>query len=68
MINESKVERVISKGEEMLDSEFNLIKIIKSLRDLKILLKEEGIMSKEAKIRIQNSGKNIITVTESGSD
>ena len=67
LITETKAEKVISKGEEMLDNEFNIIKIIKNLRDLKLLLKEQGKMTKETKIKIQNSGKSIIAISDSES-
>ena len=53
----------------MMTAEFNVLKIVKNLRDIKILLKAKGIMSKYSKIQAANSGGNIIVLdTESDQD
>ena len=43
-----------------MTNEFNVLRIVKNLRDIKILLKSKGIMTKNSKIKASNSGGNII--------
>ena len=56
----SKAEQVMNRGEEMMTHEFNVLKIVKNLRDIKIHLKARGIMTKISKIKAANSGGNVI--------
>lgn len=48
-----------------MEAEFNIVKIIKNLRNLKIMMKRQFITDKKLMINIQNSGKNIINLDSS---
>ena len=47
-----------------MDEEFDIVKIIKDLRDMKTILKDAGILNDEAKLKAANSGYNVIVLDE----
>ena len=47
-------------GGERLETEFDLVKITKQLRNLKELMNEKGIWDKSLKFAIKHSGMNVI--------
>ena len=53
--------KLYTKGQERIETEFNLVKIIKSLRNLKIFIQNTS-MDQETKFKVQNSGKNNINI------
>ena len=55
------------EGKDRIDTELNIVKIIKTLRDLKILMKN-SIMDDEIMFAIKHSQKNVINIEKSFSD
>ena len=55
--------KLYEKGQDRIDTELNIIKIMKSVRDMKVLLKS-SLMDKEAKFQIKHSRKNLIDIDE----
>lgn len=55
--------RLKQRGAEKINKELNILKIIKSLRDMKILMKSK-MLDKETKFEIAHSRKNIIDIDE----
>ena len=47
-----------------MEEEFDIINIVKDLRDMKSILKTAGILTDEAKIKASNSGYNIIAIDD----
>jgi hypothetical protein len=58
--------KLFKLGEERLQKDMSVERLIKHLRDLRILVKEE-MMNDEKKFKIENNPKNIIDI-ESGED
>ena len=54
--------RMLELGEERVDKEFNIVKIVRGLRNLNLLMREEGFRDKLLKYRIANLGTNIIDI------
>lgn len=62
--------RLKKRGSQQISKELNVLKIIKSLRDLKILIKSK-MLDTETKFEIAHSSKNVIDIdepTSSGGD
>lgn len=59
--------RLKQKGSSMLKKELNMVKIVKGLRDLKILAKHYLIYDK-IKFNIDHNQRNIIKIDSSASD
>ena len=55
--------RVYKFGQERMNREFNLIKLIRTVRNMKIFIKKE-LMSDKQKIMIQNSEYNLIDIDD----
>lgn len=55
--------RLKQRGSQKINKELNVLKIIKSLRDMKILMKSK-MLDKETKFEIAHSRKNIIDIDE----
>ena len=50
-----------------IEKEFDIVKIIKGLRDIKIITKEV-LMDKVTKVKVQNDGNNVINIDSEGAD
>ena len=59
-LGQNQSEKAIERGNEMIERDLNIIKIVKNLRDIKIHLRAKGIMTKFTKLKAQNSGNNVI--------
>lgn len=55
--------RVYKFGQERMNHEFNLVKLIRTVRNMKIFIKKE-LMSDKQKIMIQNSEYNLIDIDD----
>lgn len=55
-----KLYRLLEQGEERIEKEFDVIKHIKSFRNLMILMKESNMLDDRLKLRIANLGANVI--------
>ena len=67
VLRRSKLWRLYADGEQRLDKEFDIVKIIKSIRNLKIISKAT-IMSKFIATKVKNDGNNIIDIDSDGAD
>lgn len=54
-------------GTEKLEDHLDIVKIVKSLKKLKILM-ENSLMTEEVKKQIKHSEKNLIYLSDSGDD
>jgi hypothetical protein len=59
--------RLFRRGEELIDKEMDMIKIIKAIRNLKVVLKSR-IIDKATMFQIKNSGKNVINIDKESSE
>jgi len=62
--------RLKKRGASQINKELNILKIIKSLRDMKILMKSK-MLDRETKFEIAHNDKNVIDIdepTSSGGD
>ena len=64
--NRKQMTRLIDEAQDRLDGELNIIKIIQSLRNMKVLLKS-SIMTDEIRFKIMHSQKNFIDLDQSAS-
>lgn len=64
--NKDKMMKLYSRSRERIDSELNIVKILSSLRDIKILMKH-SLMSPQIKHMIKNSDKYLISIDDSTS-
>lgn len=67
VLRKSKLWRLYSDGEKRLDKEFDIVKIIQGIRNLKIITKAT-IMSKFLSTKVKNDGNNIIDIDSDGAD
>lgn len=58
-----KFKKMYETGQERLEKELNIVKILRSLRFIKILMKN-SLMSPQVKFEIKHSGKNLIVLDE----
>ena len=59
---ENKLWRLYTNGRERIDKEFDIVKIIKALRNLKILLKRQFEQDWKLRMDVNNVGKNVINI------
>ena len=59
----NKLKKLLEKGSEKLSEEVNIIKILKDLRDLKVIIKH-SLMNPEIKFQIQHTEENLIDLDE----
>jgi len=59
---ENKLWRLYEDGQDRIDKEFDIVKIIKSLRNLKIFIKRQFLFDKKLKVEISNQGNNVINL------
>lgn len=57
---------MIDEAQDRLDAELNIVKIIHSLRNMKVLLKS-SLMTDDVRFKIMHSQKNFINLDESAS-
>ena len=55
--------KLYEKGQERIESELDIVKIIRSIRNMKVLLKN-SFMDEEIKYKILHSKKNLINIDE----
>ena len=60
----NKLKKLLKKGREKLHEEVDIIKILKELRDLKVIIKH-SLMNPEIKFQIQHTEENLIDLDES---
>ena len=60
-IDENPIYRLFKFGEERIDHELNLIKLVKTVRYLKLFLRKE-LMNKGQKLLAKQSGVNVIDI------
>lgn len=53
--------RLFRRGEELINKEMDIVKILKSIRNLEVMLKSK-ILDKATLFQIKNSGKNVIFI------
>ena len=63
----SKYNKLFAEGEKRIKSALNMVKIVKNLRQLKILM-NNSLMSPEVKFMLQHAEKNFIDLDGSDSD
>lgn len=56
---------MLDKGSELVEKNFNIEKIIKGLRNLKILMKQQEIYTKDKRSEIDHDRKNLINLDSS---
>lgn len=59
--NQNKLQRLYLEGQNRLEKECDIVKIIHGIRNLKIIAKNT-IMDEVSKIKVQNDGDNIIVL------
>ena len=59
--------QLYKKGSERIEQELSFEKMIKSIRDMKILIKKE-ILNEDLKFQIQHAEKNVINLEGSDVD
>lgn len=59
--------RLKKRGSGLVNKELNILKIIKNLRDMKILMKSK-LLDKETKFEIQHSTHNVINIDNTTTD
>lgn len=62
-LTEPAYQQLYDTGTERMDKELDVVKILKRLRNLKILLEEQQILSRQLKFKIKHSGQNVIDLT-----
>ena len=60
-----KFQKLYDIGEDKLSTELDIVKILKTLRDMKILLKGTLMNDPETKFQVKHAPKNIINLDES---
>lgn len=67
--NRKQITHVIDEAQDRLDAELNIVKMIQSLRNMKVLLKS-SLMTEDVKFQIAHSQKNFINldVTDSSTE
>ena len=63
----NKLKRLFDEGERRIESELNVVKVIKSLKKLKILIKN-SMMDENVKLQIEHNKKNVINLESSCED
>jgi hypothetical protein len=53
--------KVLNEGKERIEKELNIVKIMKSVRDIKILMKH-SMMSPDVRFQVAHSVKNFIDI------
>ena len=53
-------------GSEKLDAHLDVLKIVKSLKKLKILMENNSMMTEEIKKQIKHSDKNVLYLSDDG--
>ena len=59
----SRLETLYEKGQEKIEKELDIVKLVKNLRYMKILLRS-SLMSKKMKFDIMHAQKNLIELSE----
>ena len=62
--SKSSLDRLFEIGEAQLEKEMDMVKIIRSLRNLKVFIKDR-VMDEKTKLDIYHSAKNIINIDSS---
>lgn len=66
-LRRSKLWRLYKDGEDRLEKEFDVVKIIKSIRNLKIITKAT-IMNHFMRTKVKNDGNNVIEIDSDYAD
>ena len=59
--------KLYERGQDRVEAELNIVKIMKSLRDMKILMKN-SMMDKQVRYQIRHSEKNILNLDSTSSE
>ena len=57
--------KIVSQGEENLTKEFNIVKIVKNLRNIKLILKDQKIWTSKNKLKAIELGKHVLKIDDS---
>lgn len=60
-----KLQTMFEGGQDMIDTELDIIKLTKTLRDIKIFLKNTFLAESSIKFAVKHSKKNVINLDES---
>jgi nicotinate-nucleotide pyrophosphorylase len=60
--------RLFNKGEEQVEKDLDLVKIIRSVRNIKLYLKKSTEVDALTKTKLKLAGKNLILLDHSGED
>ena len=60
--NQSRLQKLFEEGNDRLEKEFNMVKLIRNLRNIKILMKN-SFMSEKIKYEIKHSDFNLINLS-----
>ena len=59
--------RLYNEGQDRIEKEFDLVKIIKSIRNMKVIMKHK-LMNEKLKLEVKHSEKSVIDVESTPSD
>ena len=59
--------KLYERGQDRIESELNIVKIMKSMRDMKILMKN-SLMDNQIRYQIKHSEKNILNLDSTSSE
>ena len=59
---DDKLYRLMKLGEERIEKELDIVKLVNSYRNLLILMKDKNMMDPQIKLRINNLGANVIDI------
>lgn len=67
VLRKNKLWRLYKDGEDRLEKEFDMVKIIQGIRNLKIITKAT-IMDRFIRTKVKNDGNNLINIDSDGAD
>ena len=62
--NGSKYEKVFKKGQQRIDAELNIVKLMNNLRNIKILLKASLMKDPDIRYQVKHDQKNLIDLDD----
>ena len=65
--NDAKIQKLFQEGRLRIEKDLNVIKLIKSIKEMRILMKN-SMMTPEIRFKVAHSTKNCINLDSEGSD
>lgn len=62
---ENKVDKMYEKSEAQIEKEMDIIRLIKNIRNIKLILQEKLPMSKQEEYKLNYKGPNVLDLDES---